>query len=240
MARKATTRRSWGVRAGRLLGALLLAWVALTALVVLLLRVWDPPLTAFIAARRLEAARTHEKGFVLRQQWVPLQRISRDAQLAVIAAEDQKFRVHSGFDLEAIGDAVEDHLEGKSSRGASTLTQQVAKNLFLWSGHSWVRKGLEAYFTVLLEALWPKRRILEVHLNVAELGNGVYGLEAAARAYFGKPASALSLEEGALLAVVLPSPRRRNPGAPTEAMQERVAWIIDQVQHLPPDTLSGL
>jgi len=239
LAGKATASRSRWARVRRALAWLALAWVAATALPVLLVRVWDPPLTAFIAARRLEASRAHEKGFALRQQWVPLERISRDAQLAVIAAEDQKFRLHHGFDLEAIGDAMEDHLEGKSSRGASTLTQQVAKNLFLWNGHSWVRKGMEAWFTLLLEALWPKRRILEVHLNIAELGNGVYGLEAAARASFGKSAAALTLEEGALLAAVLPAPRQRKVTAPTDAVHERVGWIIDQVHHLPPDTLAG-
>jgi monofunctional biosynthetic peptidoglycan transglycosylase len=231
--------RSWGRRLLLALGALLVTWVLATGLAVLLLRVWDPPLTAFIAARRLQAERAHEKGFLLRQQWVPLSRISREAQLALIAAEDQKFRSHSGFDLEAIQDALEEHREGKSSRGASTLTQQVAKNLFLWNGHSWVRKGLEVWFTVLIEALWPKRRILEMHLNIAELGNGVYGVEAASRTFLGKSAAALTLEEGALLASVLPNPRTRRVTAPSEQVLERAAWIVDQARHLPPDTLAG-
>jgi monofunctional biosynthetic peptidoglycan transglycosylase len=214
--------------------------VAVTALAVLALRFWDPPLTAFILERRLEAVRTHEKGFVVRQQWVPLARISREAQLALIAAEDQRFRSHRGFDVQAIEEALEDRRGGRSSRGASTLTQQVAKNLFLWSGRSWIRKGLEAYFTVLLETLWPKRRILEVHLNIAELGDGVYGVEAASRIFLAKPAATLTLEEGALLASVLPNPRRRLVLAPSEAVRERAAWIVDQARHLPPETLSGL
>jgi monofunctional glycosyltransferase len=231
--------RSRWVRAGRLLAWLLGCWLGVTALAVASLRVWNPPLTAFIVQRRLEAERRGEKGFVVRQQWVPLSRISRDAQLAVIAAEDQNFRNHSGFDVKAIEDAIEDHLDGRSARGASTLTQQVAKNLFLWNGHSWVRKGLEAYFTVLIEALWPKRRILEVHLNVAELGNGVYGIEAASRTFLGKPAAGLTLDEGALLAAVLPNPRRRRVTDPSEAVRQRVAWIIDQARRLPPDTLAG-
>jgi monofunctional biosynthetic peptidoglycan transglycosylase len=216
------------------------AWLVLTVGAVLLFRVVDPPTTAFMLARRLQASQAKEKGFTLRQSWVPLSRISPNLQLAFIAGEDQKFAGHWGFDVQAIEDAMEDHLEGRSSRGASTLTQQVAKNLFLWGRRSWVRKGLEAYFTVLLELLWPKRRILEVHLNVAELGNGLYGVEAAARTYFGKPASAVTAQEAAALAAVLPNPRARRVTAPSAAVQERAEWIADQARRLPPDTLSSL
>ena len=194
---------------------MLLAWVALTVGPVLVLRFVDPPTTAFMMERRLDARDTNEKGFVLRQQWVPRERISPNLQRALIAAEDQKFLAHAGFDVKAIEGAVEDRLDGKSARGASTLTQQVAKNLFLWPGKSFARKALEAYFTVLLELFWSKARILEVHLNVAEFGNGVYGAEEASRRYLGKAASAVTPEEAALLVVVLPSPRTRKVTAPT-------------------------
>lgn len=215
-------------------------WVGVTTALVLLFRFVDPPTTAFILARRVQAVQASDWSLAVHQTWVPRARMSPHVQLAFIAGEDQKFASHWGFDVQAIEDAMEDHLEGRSSRGASTLTQQVAKNLFLWRGHSWVRKGLEAYFTVLLEALWPKRRILEVHLNVAELGNGVYGVEAAARTFFGKPAASLEAREAALLAAVLPNPRARRVSAPSAAVQERAQWIAEQARRLPPDTLSGL
>ena len=216
----------------RWLLGLSIAWLALTVGPVALLRFVDPPTTAFMLARRADASEKHEKGFVLRQQWVPRARISTHLQRALIAAEDQKFFQHSGFDVQAIEDAVEDRLEGKSRRGASTLTQQVAKNLFLWSGKSFVRKGLEAYFTVLLELLWSKERILEVHLNVAEYGNGVYGAEEASRLYLGKAAAALTPEEAALLVVVLPSPRTRKVTAPTPKVRERSLWVLEQMERV--------
>ena len=242
--RPKSARRSEPGRAKRWLlrwaTRLVVAWVGSTAAIVLAMRFVDPPTTAFILQRRIEAQRANEKGFSVRQSWVPLSRISPHVQLAFIAGEDQKFVSHWGFDVQAIEDAMEDHLEGRSSRGASTLSQQVAKNLFLWGGRSWVRKGLEAYFTVLLELFWPKRRILEVHLNVAELGNGIYGVEAAARAFFGKPASALDPQESAALAAVLPNPRVRRVTAPSPRVQERAGWISDQARRLPPDTLRSL
>jgi monofunctional biosynthetic peptidoglycan transglycosylase len=213
--------------------------LALSVLAVLGLRFVDPATSAFILQRQYEASKKNER-LTIKRQWVPLSRISQGVQLAFIAAEDQKFPTHSGFDVEAIGDAMEDHLEGKSSRGASTLTQQVAKNLFLWSGHSYLRKGLEAYFTVLLELLLPKHRILELHLNLAELGNGIYGVEAASRVFFNKPASTLTLEEGAELAVVLPNPKQRRVNAPSPQVAQRTGWIVDQARRLGPETLRGL
>ena len=216
-----------------------LGWVVLTVGPVVLLRFVDPPITAFMLARRMEAAEKNEKGFVLRQLWVPRSRISSNLQRALIAAEDQKFFQHSGFDVKAIEDAVEDRLEGKSTRGASTLTQQVAKNLFLWSDKSFVRKVLEAYFTVLLELFWSKDRILEVHLNIAEYGSGVYGVEEASRLYLGKSAAAVSPEEAAMLVVVLPSPRNRKVVAPTPKVRERSRWVLEQMARLPPPLPSG-
>jgi len=202
---------------------IVLGLLVATVLPVLVLR-WVPPLTSSVMIQReIAATLGGERGFVLRHHWVPLRQISPELPIAVVTAEDQKFPVHSGFDWDSIGDAIE---EGDARpRGASTLTQQVAKNLFLWQGRSFLRKGLEAWFTVLLEAIWPKRRILEVYLNVAEFGPGVYGAGAASERYFGKPASALGRREAALLAAVLPSPRRLHAAQPSSYLLERAAWI---------------
>lgn len=220
----------WGLQAlGVGLGALVL--------LVVLLRWVDPPTTAFMLARRWHALRDQETRFTLMHRWVPLEAISPTVQLAVVASEDQKFPSHFGFDVEAIADAVEDRFEGRSTRGASTLTQQVAKNLFLWSGQSFVRKGLEAGLTALLEALWPKRRILEVYLNVAEFGDGVYGVEAAARGAWGRSAKHLGPDEAALLAAVLPAPKKRSLKQPNEVTRARAAWVQEQLRLLGPHWL---
>lgn len=237
MAKAAAAPSPWRARLRRWLPRVVLAWLALTWGPVLLFRFVDPPTTAFMLERRWEALEKQEAHFTLRQQWVPLEHISPNLRLAVIAAEDQKFPDHFGFDVAAIEDALEDRIEGKSKRGASTLTQQVAKNLFLWPGRSFVRKGLEAYFTVLLELTWPKWRILEVHLNVAEFANGVYGVEAASRLAFGTSAASVGPHEAALLAAVLPSPRTRRITAPSAAVAQRVGWIEEQARRLGPQTL---
>lgn len=223
-----------GLRRRLLRGA---AWAALvflaaTVLPVLALRWAPPPTTAFVLGRRVAVAREKRPAFAVRRRWVPRERISPWAALAVVAAEDQKFPVHRGFDLESVQDALEERAAGGRVRGASTISQQTAKNLFLWSGRSWLRKGLEAWFTLLLETLWPKRRILEVYLNVAEFGDGVYGVEAAAQAFFGKSAGELTPREGALLAAVLPSPRRMHPERPSAYVRGRAAWIQAQMEHL--------
>jgi monofunctional biosynthetic peptidoglycan transglycosylase len=207
-----------------------LGFLVATALPVLVLR-WVPPLTSsMMIQREIQALVNGERGFSLRHRWVPLRQISPELAIAVVTAEDQKFPVHSGFDWESIGDAIEDG--DPRPRGASTLTQQVAKNLFLWPGRSFLRKGLEAWFTVLLEAFWPKRRILEVYLNVAEFGPGVYGAGAASERYFGKPASALGRREAALLAAVLPSPRRLRAAQPSPYLLDRAATIERQAAGL--------
>lgn len=201
-----------------------------TVVPVIVLR-WVPPLTSSIMLQREIGARlTGKGGFVLRHHWVPLRQISPELAIAVVAAEDQKFPVHSGFDWGSIGDVI---TEGDlRPRGASTLTQQVAKNVFLWPGRSFVRKGLEAWFTVLLEAFWPKRRILEVYLNVAEFGPGLYGAGAASERTFGKPASALDRREAALLAAVLPNPRRLRAADPSPYVLARADWIERHVARL--------
>lgn len=151
-------------------------------------------------------------------------------QLAVIASEDQKFPSHWGFDMESINDAWE--ARERRQRGASTITQQVAKNLFLWRGPSWVRKGIEAYFTILIEALWPKQRVLEVYLNIAEFGRGIYGAEAASRFFYGKSAARLTSADAALLAAVLPNPVRLKVAAPSAYVRARQTWIVAQMAKL--------
>jgi monofunctional biosynthetic peptidoglycan transglycosylase len=173
-------------------------------------------------------------------RWVPLEAMSPHLPLAVVAAEDQRFPTHHGFDLDAIREAIETEETSGRLRGASTLSQQVAKNLFLWRGRSWVRKALEAYFTVLIEALWPKRRILEVYLNLAQLGERLYGVGAAAPQLFRKPASALSAREAATLAATLPNPVRLRADSPSRYLRARVAWIERQMGQLGPGHLRGI
>jgi monofunctional glycosyltransferase len=201
--------------------------VAFSVFVVLVLRWLPPPTSSFMVRAKLADARID-----IRYDWVPFERISPDAAMAVIAAEDQWFPFHTGFDLESIRDAAERNSVSRSVRGASTISQQVAKNLFLWPERSYVRKALEVYFTMLIEWLWPKERIVEVYLNVAEFGRGVYGVEAAARRFFGKSASALDAYESALLAAVLPNPRRFRVERPTPYVADRRDWIVAQAQGL--------
>ncbi len=209
-----------------------LALMLASVLQVVLLR-WIPPVTsAFMMERWLSATFRREPGFQLHYQWRSWSRISSNLPIALVAAEDQKFPFHHGFDFEAINKAMEYNGRGRRIRGASTISQQVAKNMFLWSGRSYLRKGLEAWYTVLIEATWPKRRILEVYANVAEFGDGVYGAEAAAQNFFHKPATRLSLSESARLAAVLPSPRRYNARNPGAYVQRRANWIQRQVGHL--------
>jgi monofunctional biosynthetic peptidoglycan transglycosylase len=168
----------------------------------------------------------------IQRDWRGLEAISPDLARAVMAAEDANFCDHLGFDLKAIEKAIEANSQGKRVRGGSTLSQQVAKNVFLWPGRSWLRKGLEAGFTVLVEMLWTKRRILEVYLNVAEFDDGVFGAQAAARHHFGRDASALTLAQAARLGAVLPNPKERSPGAATAYMSRRAAAIAEGARTL--------
>ena len=216
----------------RLVFLVALAWVALTWLCVLALRFVPPPTSAFMLERRASAALHGERDFVLKYQWLPLARVSPELPIALVAGEDQKFPTHHGFDLRAIADALDEADEGERLRGASTISQQTAKNLFLWGGRSFVRKGLEAYFTVLLEITWPKRRILEVYLNIAEFGDGVYGAQAAAQQFFRKDAAQLSAHESALLAAVLPNPKKLRADRPSPYVQRHSEWIERQVRQL--------
>ena len=212
-------------RVGRVAAYVLLAFVLVSVSAIVPLRWVDPPTTAFIVFDPNDRV-------PLRQEWTDWAAMSASLPLAVVAAEDQKFAQHFGFDVESIQDAIADRTPGKSLRGASTISQQVAKNLFLWRGRSFVRKGIEAYLTVLIEIALPKERILEIYLNVAEFGPGIYGVGAASRAYFGKPPSRVNDSEAALLAAVLPNPNRLHAAAPSDYVRERQRWIYGQMQRL--------
>jgi monofunctional biosynthetic peptidoglycan transglycosylase len=201
-------------------------------LVVLSLRWINPPFSAFMAESRIMAWIRHDSSYVSAHVWVDLNRISPNMALAVIASEDQKFPEHWGFDVAAIEKAYQLNQHSHKVRGASTISQQVAKNLFLWSGRSYFRKGLEAYFTLLIEACWPKRRILEVYLNIAEFGLGTYGAEAAARRFFHESAVRLTRSDAALLAAVLPNPEHYSALAPSAYVQRRREQILTQMQAL--------
>lgn len=226
------TRKPWYRRLLRGLVLLLAAWLVSTTALVLLLRFVDPPFSSFMAQRVVEARFKREPGFQLQQQWQPLERISANLRLAVIASEDQKFPDHHGFDLAVLREVAREHLAGEGSRGGSTISQQTAKNLFLWPGRSWVRKGFETYFTVLIESLWPKQRILEMYLNFAQFGRDIYGAEGAAQAYFGIPAAQLDEEQAARLAAVLPAPNRYRVEPPSEHVVSRASWIRRQMRSL--------
>jgi monofunctional glycosyltransferase len=199
---------------------------------VISLRWVDPPTSAFMLTARAEAALDGDRRYRTEYQWVNLEAISPQAAIAVIASEDQQFPYHFGFDFNSIREAVRAHERGGKLRGASTITQQVAKNLFLWSGRSFVRKGLEATLTLMLETTLPKERILELYLNIAEFGRGIYGVEAAARHFFHKHASGLTREESALLAVVLPNPHQLRVDAPSRSVLSQRDWTLKQMANL--------
>jgi monofunctional biosynthetic peptidoglycan transglycosylase len=206
--------------------------IAASVAAVVLLRWVNPPFSAFMAELQLTAWAKHERTYVFRHHWVNLDQISPNLPLAVVASEDQKFPEHWGFDVEAIEKAYAMNQHSHRVHGASTISQQVAKNLFLWSGRSYFRKGLEAYFTLLIEACWPKRRILEIYLNIAEFGYGIYGAEAAAQRFFHTSAARLARSDSAVLAAVLPNPERLNAAAPSAYVQQRRDWILGQMQAL--------
>lgn len=192
------------------------------------------PITPLMVIRLVEQTFDSEKKVRLYKDWVPMSEISRHAPQAVFAAEDQKFLTHKGFDFEAMEKAWENNKKGKRIKGASTITQQTVKNVFLWPGRSYLRKGLEAYFTVLVELLWSKERIMEVYLNVIEMGNGIYGIEAASQAYYNKPAAKLNRNQAAMIAAVLPNPIRWTPTKPTGYIRGRQSWIMRQMNNLDP------
>ena len=218
--------RTWFIRS-------LLALVLLPVLLVLMLRFIDPAIWMWKIQRSLNPPKHYPAES--HHQWVALEQIAPAMQLAVIAAEDQKYPHHWGLDFESISKAISNNRNGKGIKGASTLSQQAAKNLFLWPAKSYFRKGLEAGFTLLMETLWNKPRILEVYLNIVEFGPGIYGVEAASQAFFHKPAKHLTATEAARLAAVLPNPYRMNAGQPSNYVWQRTDWIKDQMRLLGPD-----
>jgi len=208
-----------------------LAFVLLSVALVLLFRIVPPPGSMVMVERKVQSWINSEPVDIQRQ-WRSWENLSNNAKLAVIAAEDQRFPQHRGFDFVEMRRAWEASRDGERLRGASTLSQQTAKNVFLWSGRSWVRKGLEAWFTLLIETLWGKQRILEVYLNVAEWDTGVFGLEAAANHYFGASGSALTERQASLLAAILPNPRNRSASRPDAQVERRSQWIRQQMRNL--------
>lgn len=219
-------RRLW-----RFAWRLTLAAAVGSVLSVALLRFAPPPVSGVMVQRWLEA-RLHGRAYDLDYRWTPRRDIAPTLPLAVIAAEDQRFFLHHGWDREAIREAMAEAREGGRRRGASTISQQTAKNLFLWTGRSWLRKGLETWYTFWLELLWPKERILEMYLNLAEWDEGVFGAGAACRRHFGTTPDRLDRAHAARLAAVLPSPRRLDAGRPSSYVQRRQGQIVTQMQQL--------
>jgi monofunctional biosynthetic peptidoglycan transglycosylase len=216
------------------------AFIGLTFAVVVSLRWITPPTSSFILQHQVSEFLAGERISKIHYRWVPWSELSPYVSRAVVAAEDQCFPEHWGFDFNQIKSAVQEWEAKGKIRGASTISQQVAKNLFLWPGKSWVRKILEAYFTVLIELSWPKRRILEVYLNFAQFGERVFGVAAASERFFHRPVSDLTLYQAALLAAVLPNPDTLKVQAPSKYVQRRVVWIREQMRHLGRDHLAAL
>jgi monofunctional biosynthetic peptidoglycan transglycosylase len=212
----------------------LLWFAAGSVILVLLFRFVPPPGTALMVERKIESW-VDGKPIDLQRDWQPWEKISNDLKVAVIAGEDQKFAEHWGFDVAAIQAAILHNEQGGSIRGASTLSQQVSKNLFLWSGRSYLRKGLEAWFTALIELLWSKERILEVYLNSVEWDVGVFGAQAAAQHHFHVNASAVSAQQASYLAAVLPNPREWSASRPSGYVAGRASWIRQQMRQLGGD-----
>lgn len=238
--KRAAAKKRRGKKAGkptsrprRWLRRMLLALVLTPIVIVLavvgaffLFRYAAPPATPLMLLR------TWQDGAAIEYDWRPLENISPELALAVLAAEDQRYFDHGGFDTKELRHALADHLEGEPLRGASTITQQTVKNVFLWPSRSWVRKGLEFMLTPLAERIWGKRRTLELYLNIAEWGEGVYGAEAAAQAHFNVSADALTREQAAALASVLPNPRAWNPSRPNAKARAKQRWIRKQMHNL--------
>lgn len=224
-------RKTIRIRLGKILFDLFLAFLALTVVPVLIYGVTNPATTPLLWIRWAENDQSDRYTRVIKH-WVPVERISPHLIKAVVSAEDQKFFQHNGFDWQAIESAIKVNLTSKRTIGASTISMQTSRNVFLWQGRNFLRKGLESYFTVLIENLWSKKRILEVYLNVIEWGKGIYGCEAASRYYFNHSAKTLSPVEAAWLAAILPSPRRWSIHRPQTHVANRHARILNSMTHV--------
>jgi monofunctional biosynthetic peptidoglycan transglycosylase len=212
---------------------LFLWFLMVSVLWVLVYRFVNPPITLLMVLRNMERS-TDDKPAKMYKEWVDFEDISDNMKRAAVSAEDQLFLTHIGFDVKAIEKAFQTNKKGKKVKGGSTISQQTAKNVFLWPGRSWLRKGFEAYFTLLIEMLWSKERILEVYLNVIEMGDGIYGAEAAAQTYFGKSCTKLSRSQAALIAACFPNPRRWTPKKPTRYIKHRQYLIMKNMRRLGP------
>lgn len=211
----------------------ILFWLFVFSVVIVVIFKWAPvPITPLMVIRNIEQTDTNKKGW--KHDWIAIEEIPTNLQLAVICSEDQNFLKHHGFDIKAIEKAYENNKKGKKLKGASTISQQTAKNVFLWPGRSWLRKGIETYFTFLIELIWSKERIMEVYLNSIEMGPGIYGAEAASQYWFKKPALKLSTYEAAAIASILPSPLRYKANPASSYIEGRKSWIVKQMGYFGP------
>jgi len=216
----------------KLILKIFLGIILLSVFSVILLKWINPVTSSIMIQRKINALVTFKERQMIAYEWFNYDDISKQMPLSVIAAEDQNFPFHFGFDFEQIGKALEQHDRGRRLRGASTITQQVAKNLFLWEGRSFIRKGLEAYFTLLIELLWSKERILEIYLNITEMGDMIFGVGAASQIYFRKTPDKLTSSQAALLAAVIPNPIRFSVKRPSGYILRRQSWILEQMSSL--------
>jgi monofunctional glycosyltransferase len=235
MTKKSTTKKtSFGKRVLNIFKWILkftILFFISTVLSVFAMR-WINPVTSSIMIQRQISGLFDGEFELVKYHWVDYDDVSKFMPIAIVAAEDQNFPNHFGFDFKQIKKALKENKRGRRVRGASTITQQVAKNLFLWEGKSFVRKGIEAYFTLLIELLWDKKRILEVHMNIAEMGDKIFGVGTASVAYFKKPSAKLTISQAALLAAVLPNPKKYSVVKPSGYVRGRQSWIIRQINSL--------
>ncbi|WP_026896774.1 monofunctional biosynthetic peptidoglycan transglycosylase [Daejeonella oryzae] len=220
-----------GNKFGRIIGKIVIWFFAVSIIWVVLLRFINPPVTFLMVLRGFER-KADDKPWKIEKEWLSYDELSTNLKVAAIAGEDVNFLKHSGFDFKAMEKAFEKNKSGKKIRGGSTISQQTAKNVFLWPGRSYIRKGFEAYFTALIELLWGKERILEVYLNVIETGDGIYGAEAATQQYFSKSATSLTKSQAALLIAVLPNPRKWSPAKPTPYIYYKRSLILRNMRRL--------
>lgn len=231
--KKSTANKTLLKRIGLKVGKIILWLIAFSVVWVLVYRFINPPITLLMIQRNAER-KLNDKPKKAERKWVKFEDISDNMKRAAVAAEDQLFLQHIGFDIKAIEKAFENNSKGKKIKGGSTISQQTAKNVFLWPGRSYVRKAFEAYFTLLIELLWSKERILEVYLNVIEMGDGIYGAEAAAQTYYGKSCTNLKRGEAALIVACFPNPRRWTPKKPTAYILKRQYLIMRNMKRLGP------
>lgn len=232
MAKRKSKFKQFIRRLPKIVLKIILGFIIVSIFVVLLLKWLNPITSSIMIQRKIEAVVTFKERQIIAYQWFSYDDIAKQMALAVVAAEDQNFPNHFGFDFEQIEKAIEQHNRGRKLRGASTITQQVAKNLFLWEGRSFIRKGFEAYFTVLIELLWSKERILEVYLNIIETGDMIFGVGAASQIYFKKLPSKLNRSQAALIAATIPNPNRFSVKRPSGYVLRRQGWILGQMRSL--------